>query len=192
MTNVITMLAAGGENLPLEGQINPLFPKNYDLFWSTLSLIVILFIFWKWVIPKFQEVLAERTERIEGGMEKAEAAQAEAKAALEKYNAQLSEARQEAADIREQARERGKEIEAEIRAQAQQESARIVEAGERQLSASRQQVIRELRAEMGRNSIDLAEQLLGGELSDDTRRSRTIDEFLAGLDTVSASKPAGK
>jgi len=189
MTNVIYYLAQEAETLPLEGDNSILLPKAYDIVWSIIPLVVILLIFWKFVLPKFQEVLTEREDRIKGGIQRAEAAQAEAKAALEKYNAQLAEARAEAAEIREQAREKGKQIEAEMKAQATEESNRIIASGEKQLLAQREQVVAELRQEMGQNSINLAERLLGGELSDATKRSGTIDSFLSELDTVA---PAGK
>ncbi|QGU07092.1 ATP synthase subunit b [Corynebacterium occultum] len=189
MTNVIHVLAESVETLPLEGGNSILLPKAYDIVWSLIPLIVILFVFWKFILPKFQEVLTEREDRIKGGIQRAEAAQAEAKSALEKYNAQLAEARAEAAEIREQAREKGKQIEAELKAKATEESNRIIESGEKQLLAQREQVVAELRQEMGQNSINLAERLLGGELSDATKRSGTIDSFLSDLDTVA---PAGK
>lgn len=189
MTNVIYYLAQEAEELPLEGGNSILLPKTYDIVWSIIPLIVILLIFWKFVLPKFQEVLTEREDRIDGGLKQADTAKAEAKAALEKYNAQLAEARAEAAEIREQARAKGKQIEAEMKAQAAEESNRIIESGEKQLQAQREQVVAELRQEMGQNSINLAERLLGGELSDATKRSGTIDSFLSDLDTVA---PAGK
>ena len=72
-----------------------------------------------------------------------------------------------------------------MRAQAAEESNRIIEAGEKQLAAQREQVVSELRRDMGRNSVDLAERLLGHQLSDDLTRSGTIDKFLADLDDVS-------
>ncbi len=185
MTDFIYLLAES--ELPLEGQINPLFPKNYDIVWSIVPLVVILILFWKFVLPKFQEVLTEREDRIEGGIERAEAAQAEAKAALEKYNSQLAEARTEAAKIRDEARTQGQRIIADATTKANDESARIVEAGEKQLLASREQVVAELRKEMGQNSINLAERLLGQELSSDVRNSSSIDSFLSDLDTVASN-----
>lgn len=172
--------------------MNPLLPPLYDIVWSIIPFAVILFVFWKFVLPKFQEVLAEREDKIKGGIERAESAQAQAKAALEKNNAQLAEARAEAAEIREAARQKGKEIEAEARANAEAESRRIVANGEKQLQASREQVIAELRNDLGQNSITLAEELLGEELSDNTRRSNTIDSFLSQLDTVSARSATRK
>ena len=193
MTNVIYLLAAeGAEQLPLEGGNSILLPKAYDIVWSLVVFLVIFLLFWKLVLPKFQEVLAEREDKIKGGIERAETAQAQAKAALEKNNAQLAEARAEAAEIRETARQKGKEIEAEARTKAEEESRRIVESGEKQLLASREQVVAELRNELGQNSINLAEELLGTELSDSTRRSNTIDNFLSQLDTVSARSATRK
>ena len=141
MNNVVYMLAAeGGEN-PGSGSFSVLLPKNYDIFWSLLCFIVILLLFWKLVLPKYTKMLQEREDRIEGGLKRAKAQQAEAKAALEKYNAQLADARSEAAEIREQARERGKQIEAEAKTNAEEESRRIVANGEKQLEASRSQVV---------------------------------------------------
>ena len=193
MTNVIEFLVAaeGAETLPLEHTDNMpsiLLPAPYDVVWSLVVFIIVFLLFWKYVLPKFQEVLAEREDRIKGGIERAEVAQKEAKAALEKNNAELAEARHEAAEIREAARTRGKEIEAESRARAEEEARRIIESGEKQLLASREQVVAELRNEMGQNSISLAERLLGTELSDSPRRSNTIDEFLSELDRVSTRK----
>ena len=121
MNNVVYLLAAEGGDNPGSGSFSVLLPKNYDIFWSLLCFIVILLLFWKFVIPMYSKMLAEREDRIEGGLKRAKAQQAEAKAALEKYNAQLADARAEAAEIREQARERGKQIEAEAKTNAEEE-----------------------------------------------------------------------
>lgn len=187
MNNVFYLAAAEEGNEDSFSVLLP--PATYDIVWSLICFVVILLLFWKFVLPAYNKMLQAREDQIEGGLKRAEAQQAEAKAALEKYNAQLADARAEAAEIREQARERGKQIETEAKAQAEEESRRIVAAGEKQLEASRAQVVTELRSEIGQNSINLAEKLLGGELSDATRKSSTIDAFLSELDTVA---PAGK
>lgn len=185
MNNVIAILAAeGGEALPLEDSPNPLIPPLYDIVWSLIPLAVILWLFWKFILPKFQQVLDEREERIEGGLRRAEQTQAEAKEELAKYKAQLAEARSEAAKIRDDARAQGQQILADMKTEAQAESDRIVAAGNQQLAAQRQQIITELRSDLGRQSVDLAERLMGEQLSDPVRRSGTIDRFLADLDRV--------
>ena len=90
--------------------------------------------------------------------QQAEEAQAEAQAALEKYNAQLADARTEANEIREAAREQGASIVAEMRGQAQAEAARITESAKRQVEAERQQAVVQLRQEVGTLSTDPREQ----------------------------------
>jgi len=186
--NPIHILAAGeGEGLPLEETPNVLTPALYDIVWSLIPFAVVLFVFWKFVLPMFKRVLDERSERIEGGIERAEAAQSEAKAALNKYNAQLAEARVEADKIRDDARAQGQQIIADMKAEANLEKDRIVAAGEQQLNAQRQQIVSELRGDLGRQSIDLAERLMGEQLSDSVHRSGTIDRFLADLDRVAGA-----
>ncbi|MDF3310181.1 F0F1 ATP synthase subunit B [Rhodococcus sp. ACS1] len=171
---------------------NPLLPATYDIVWSIVCLVIVGFVFWKYVLPMFQKVLAERTEQIDGGIKRAEEAQAEAKAALEQYRAQLAEARTEAAQIREDARTQGQQIIAEMKAQAQEESDRIVAAGNNQLVAQRQQIVAELRADLGRTAVDLAEKLIGESLADDVKRAGTVDRFLNELDSIGANSAAGK
>jgi len=171
---------------------NPLLPATYDIVWSIVCLVIVGFVFWKYVLPMFQKVLAERTEQIDGGIKRAEEAQAEAKAALEQYRAQLAEARTEAAQIREDARTQGQQIIAEMKAQAQEESDRIVAAGNNQLVAQRQQIVAELRADLGRTAVDLAEKVIGESLADDVKRAGTVDRFLNELDSIGANSAAGK
>ena len=119
--------------------------------------------------------------------------QAEAKAALEQYRAQLAEARNEAAQIRDQARAEGQQILEELRTQAQEESARIVARGEEQLATQQQQVVNELRGQIGTLAVDLAGRVVGESLADDARRRGTVDRFLAELDgmaTAGDGRPA--
>ncbi|MBY8853046.1 F0F1 ATP synthase subunit B, partial [Saccharothrix sp. MB29] len=116
----------------------------------------------------------------------AEQAQVEAQRALEQYKAQLAEARAEAARIRDDARMEGEQIVTELRAKAQEESARIVAQGQTQLETQRAQIVAELRGELGRLAIDLAERVVGESLEDEVRRRGTVDRFLADLDGTSA------
>ena len=185
MTNSLILAE---DTLPLEMCNLPLLPLPYDLVWSIVCFVLILWLFWKFVLPKFQEVLSEREDRIEGGIQRAEAAQSEAKAALQKYNDQLAEARAEAARIRDEARVDGQKIVADMKTEATEESNRIIAQGEKQLAAQRDAVVADLRKDMGQNSVDLAEKLLGSHLSDDVKRAETVDSFLSSLDDI----PAGK
>jgi F-type H+-transporting ATPase subunit b len=166
---------------------NPLLPPLGEIIIGLIAFAIVFVVFVKVVAPRFEQVFQARREAIEGGIERAEAMQAEAMAALEQYRAQLAEARTEAAQIRDQARAEGQQILEELRIQAQEESARIVARGEEQLATARQQVVNELRGQIGTLAVQLAGQVVGESLADDARRSGTVDRFLAELDSMAAA-----
>jgi F-type H+-transporting ATPase subunit b len=160
----------------------PLLPHPAELIIGLIAFAILYRIFSKSVVPKMEAMYAERAAAIEGGMQEAEQAQAEAQAALEKYNAQLAEARTEANEIRESAREQGASIVAEMRAQAQAEAARISESAKRQVEAERQQAVVQLRQEVGTLSTTLAGKIVGESLEDEVRQKGIVDRFLADLE----------
>jgi F-type H+-transporting ATPase subunit b len=166
---------------------NPLIPPISEIIVGAITFGILLIVLVKFVFPQMEKTFVARREAIEGGIERAETMQAEAKAALEQYRAQLAEARTEAAQIRDAARAEGQQIIEELRAQAQEESARIVARGEEQLASSRQQVLNELRGQIGTLAVELASRVVGESLADDARRSGTVDRFLDNLDGMSAA-----
>jgi F-type H+-transporting ATPase subunit b len=167
---------------------NPLLPEVPDLLWAAVCFLVLLFFFWKKILPAVQKNLDARAEAIEGGIRKAEIAQAEAAAALEKYTEQLAEARAEAAKIRETARQDGTRILNELKEQATVEAARVTANALAQIEAERQSALVSLRAEVGSLAIDLASGVLGESLSDDKRAANLVDRFLADLEASEAKK----
>jgi F-type H+-transporting ATPase subunit b len=169
---------------------NVLLPATYDIVWSTVVFVVLFLLFWRFVLPTYLRVLDERGAKIQGGLEKAEKAQAEAAAALQAYNDQLAEAREEAGRIREQARSEGAVIITEMRERAQSEASRITEQAQRQLEAERQQAVAQLRGEVGRLAVDLAGRVVGESLTDEERQRRVVDRFLADLETGDAQPVA--
>ncbi|CAN5341192.1 F0F1 ATP synthase subunit B [soil metagenome] len=170
-----------------EETINPLIPHAYDILWSAVCFFVILgFFIWK-ILPNVQKTLDARAEVIEGGIKKAENAQAEAAAALDKYNEQLSEARAEAGRIREQARQDGTKILNELKEQATIEANRITANGLATIEAERQAALVSLRAEVGSLALDLASGVIGQSLSDDKNAASLVDQFLADLEASEAS-----
>jgi F-type H+-transporting ATPase subunit b len=175
---------------PVEG-ISLLLPAIYDIVWSLVVLAIIAFAFYRYVLPKFRAVLDQRTATIEGGIAKAQSAQAEADAALERNQQELAAARAEAARIREEARAEGATILEEYRARASAEAQRIVEAAHRQIDAERQQASVALRAEVGTLATELASRIVGESLQDEARQSRVVDRFLDEL-AASTTADAGK
>lgn len=164
----------------------PLLPHPAEIIVGLVAFGILYWLYKTKVVPKMEQLYEERAAAIEGGMKQAEEAQAEARVALEKYNAQLAEARSEANEIRESAREQGASIVAEMREQAQAEANRITESAKRQVEAERQQAVVQLRQEVGTLSTTLASKIVGESLEDEVRQKGIVDRFLSELESGEA------
>lgn len=165
----------------------PLLPHPAEIIVGLVAFGILYWLYKTKVVPKMEQLYEERAAAIEGGMKQAEEAQAEARVALEKYNAQLAEARSEANEIRESAREQGASIVAEMREQAQAEANRITESAKRQVEAERQQAVVQLRQEVGTLSTTLASKIVGESLEDEVRQKGIVDRFLSELESGEAT-----
>ena len=161
---------------------SPLVPDLTELIIGTIAFLVVFIMLYRVLMPRIQQTLTERTDAIEGGLQRAEEAQAEADQRLEQYKEQLAEARQEASRLREKAKEEGAQIIAEMREQAQAEARRLVDAAHAQIDADRQQAIQMLRAEVGTLAVDLAGRVVGEALEDEARQRRVVERFMEDLE----------
>ena len=161
---------------------NPLIPNLTELIVGLVTFGIIFFALWKVLLPRLNKTLSERTDAIEGGLQRAEQTQAEADRTLAAYREQLAEARHEAARLREEAREQGAQIIAEMREQAQAEARRLIDGAHAQIEADRQQAIQSLKTEVGGLAVDLASRVVGESLTDEARQRRIVERFLDELD----------
>ncbi|MBU3646072.1 MAG: F0F1 ATP synthase subunit B [Candidatus Nanopelagicaceae bacterium] len=168
-------LAAGEE-------LNPLIPHTSEIIVGFIAFSLLYLVLRRAVVPRFEKAFAERTDAIQGGMERAEKAQKEAEVALNKYQAQLADARSEAQSIREDARVQGAAIIEEMRTKAQEEAARITATAQAAIEAERQQAVKSLRNEVGALATELASKIVGEALDDQVRQSRIVDRFLEDLE----------
>jgi F-type H+-transporting ATPase subunit b len=172
--------------LAVEGEApNPLIPHPVEIVVGLIAFALLYFFLKQRAFPMFEKAYRERTQAIEGGIANAEKAQAEAAEALRQYNAQLSEARGEAARIRNDAQSQRTQIVEEARVEARAEATRILEAASAQIASERQQALTELRREVGGLAVQLASRVVGESLEDEARQRRTVDRFLDSLDGAS-------
>ncbi len=170
---------------------NPLLPSWPEFVVGTILFFLVFGFLAKIGLPRIMKTLEERHDAIEGGINRADEAQAEAERVLQQYRAQLDDARHEAARMREEAREQGAQIIAEMRVRAEAEARRIAEAAQAQIEAERQQALASLRAEVGSLATELASRIVGESLADTARQSRMVDRFLADLEQQGARVRAG-
>jgi F-type H+-transporting ATPase subunit b len=171
---------------------NPLLPTAPDLIYGGFVFVVVLVVFiWK-VLPRLNTMLDARSDAIEGGIKRAELAEAAAEAKKGEYEALLAEARAEAGKIRDQARADGAAIVAEAKEQATVEAARVTANAQLQIEAERTAALVSLSAEVGSLAIDLASGVIGESLSSDKRSHDIVDRFLADLESPATAKATTK
>ncbi len=173
--------------LAAASSLGPLLPSWSELIIGAIAFLIVFAVLAKVLMPRISKTLEERTDAIEGGLRRAEEAQAEAGRVLEQYRAQLAEARHEAARLREQAKEEAAQIVAQGRAEGAAERQRIIDSATAQIEADRQQALTVLRAEVGALATELASRIVGESLSDEARQSRMVDRFLAEIEAESAN-----
>jgi F-type H+-transporting ATPase subunit b len=161
---------------------NPLIPEWPELIIGAVAFLIVFAVLGKILLPRIQKTLAERTDAIEGGLKRADDAQAEAQRVLDEYRQQLAEARQEAARLREQAQEQGAAIIADMREVAQTEARRIIDSAHQQIETDRMLALQALRSDVGTMAVDLASRVVGESLEDVARQRRIVERFIEGLE----------
>ena len=90
----------GCQQVPVEeSSSNPVIPNVGELIIGLLTFAIVVFVLMKYAWPRMEATFQVRRDAIEGGIKRAEEAQAEAQRLLGEYRQQLSEARTEAAQI---------------------------------------------------------------------------------------------
>jgi F-type H+-transporting ATPase subunit b len=165
---------------------------NATFIAELIAFILILAFIGRYIVPFVQKAMRDRQAMIAQQVEDAETARRKLAEAEDAYKNALTEARIEAAQIRESARAEAQRTVEEMRIAAQEESARIVARGEEQLNRQRAAVVRELRAEIGTLAVELSEKIVNERLADDANVRATVDAFIAGLQaTDTAATAAG-
>ncbi len=171
------------------GPLGPLLPDHISEFVVGIILFFVIFVVVrKVVMPRMEKMYTQRVDDIQGGIDRADQAQAEAQAALAEYRAKLASAEEDAAQIRETAKAAGSRIQAELRAKAEDEASRIVTSARVQVEAERAQAVESLRKDVGGMATSLAGKILGESLDDDLRVKQTVDSFIDSLDKEPAQR----
>lgn len=165
---------------------NILLPALPDLIWGSVSFLILFLLFRKYVLPMATKLADERAEKIEGGLVRAEKAQAEATALLQQYQQALAEARTEAATIRNAAQAERAHIVEEARSEAVAAATEISQRAHDQIVAEQAQVVSGLQREVGALALDLASRIVGEVLTDDARARAAVDRFIADLEHAAA------
>ena len=180
-----------GPHLTYLADANPIAPDVTELIIGAIAFAVVFFFLKTRALPGIRKLLEERTEAIEGGLLKAEAAQAEAERIKSDFTAKLAESRHEAAEVRAKAQAEGAALVDKAREEGVRQRESIVAAGHSQLAADRNSAVSVLKADLGKLAVELADKIVGERAADAALQERIIDRFLDDLDaTIGDRSPA--
>ncbi len=174
----------------VEAANNFLLP-NATIIVVFLIFLVILFVFYRFIVPPLTKAMGERDEMVKKQVEERDEAIRKLRQAEERHDKALAEARTEAARIRDEARADAQKIREDMRAETDREVEQIRLRGEEQLAAHRQEAVRSLRGDIGGLSTTLAGRILGTPMGEDGPQATTVERFLAELDDDGAPAKDG-
>ncbi|MGB9376723.1 MAG: F0F1 ATP synthase subunit B [Mycobacteriales bacterium] len=149
---------------------------------EVFGFFVVAAVLWRYVLPFARTAMTARQKLIQGQFDDAREAKEQAEAAEAEFKSSIDDADTETAQIIESARSQARAIVEESRVKAEQEAERIAERGRQQLTAERDSLVRELRAQTGAQVAALASRIAMELLADDARRAATVERFLTDLD----------
>jgi F-type H+-transporting ATPase subunit b len=177
LESIASILAQAGEQAEEISEAEDLYPPAGELIVGLVAFLILFFFTWKWVLPRFRQVLEERRQKIQGEMEQAEVTRSEADKILQEYRSQLAGAREESNRIIEEARATADQLRRDLQAKAEEEAQATVARAFDEIGAQRERAFQELREQIGVIAVDLAGRVVGQSL-DKAAHDRLIDEFI--------------
>jgi F-type H+-transporting ATPase subunit delta len=150
-----------------------------------VGFAVIVWLVWRFVVPPLRRLMADQQQSIRAELAHAAAAADRLAQAGQAHSKALADAKTEAQRITEEARADAERIGEQLRGQADVEADRVKVAGEAQVGLLRAQQIRQLRADLGAESVRRAAEFVRDHVADPARQSATVDRFLDELEAMS-------
>ncbi len=151
------------------------------MIWTLVVFGITLYVLWKVAFPRIAEALDKRQQAIEESIDTAERARQEAAQLLEEYRERLKEARGQADEIVARARKAGDVHERESLEQAKIKRDELMEQTRRDIEAETRRAIQEIRKEVADLTILATERVTRKTLDEDDQR-RLVEDALSDLD----------
>ena len=153
---------------------------NGTFFIELVTMVVILLLMTKYILPPLNKALEGRQEKIRESLAAADAAKAEAAAAGDERQHLLADARDQAREIVAAAQATSDQVKAESAGRGQAEYDRIIAAAHAEVDTARQRAIDEASARIGEVVFALVNQIVGREV-DESSHQDLVREAVAAL-----------
>ena len=148
------------------------------VFWSTISFLVVLVLMRRLAWGPILQGLKDREEEIDGALNKAKEARAEIENLQADNERLLQEARVERDGMLRDARDMADKLVADAKQQAKDEGERMIEQAKQAIDGERAAAVADLKAEVAKLSLDIAEKLVRQELKDDAAQQELVGRMI--------------
>ncbi len=152
----------------------------WSILISICNLVIIFFIFKKFLFGRIGKLFDRRRREIDAQYDKAGEAREKAERDKERYEARLGDAEHEAAEIIDRAREKADTLSSDIIRDANERAADALRRADENIELEKRRAVNEMKDEISVISVELAEKIVGREISESDHRSM-IDEFIDGI-----------
>ena len=159
--------------------------------WTLVVFAISLFILIKAVFPRIGQALDQRRKTIDDSIDAAERTRREADQLLVEYRERLREARQEAEEIVERARQAIAVNEREARSEAQARREQMLEQTRRDIEAETRRVLDEILRDVVDLTVMATELVTRKVLTEEDQR-RLVEDALSELDFTVLSGALGR
>ena len=153
-----------------------------------VGFALIVFIVWRYVVPPVRRMMANQQETVRKQLEDSAEAKKRLAEAEKAHEKAVEQAKAEAKQVTEEARVDAQRIVEQLHAQADAEVERIKVQGAQQVQLLRAQLVRQLRQDLGIESVSRAGALVNEHVSDPDAQSATVDRFIDELDAMAPSE----
>lgn len=153
-------------------------PDSGLIIWMTLIFGVVFFILAKFGFPAITDMVDKRSDRINESIAKAREAEDRIARLAEEQARMIEETKLEQGRILKEATDTRATIIAQAKADAQEETAKLIEHAKTQIAAERESAIREIRNQIASISVEVAEKIVRKELEEDSEQMALLDRFV--------------
>ena len=155
-----------------------LTPAFGTVVWSTIAFLVVLFLLRNMAWGPILTALKEREESIATALNEADKARSEMSALQADNERLLQEARAERDSVLRDAREMADKLVADAKGKAKEEAAREAESAREAIATERKAAVAELKSEVAKLSVSIAEQLIRAELADAGKQEALVSKLM--------------
>ena len=153
-------------------------PDSGLVIWMFVAFVILFIVLRKWGWPVIIKMMESRADTIDKGVEDAKEARRQldnARAEAEKF---MAEARKQQAEILSDAQKMKTQIIDEAKVEASKEAQKVMDAAKVSIQQSQKEAELQLKNEVSKFALDLAEKVMRKEMKSDKAQSELVNKLL--------------